>query len=208
MTYRSLTPQEIDDIALSAARGQGTLDVMLSDAMFGGPPPRYWRDWPKEARDTWDAAISLWSYYTRGRGMGRAPRVGLERAWEAVLESADMPPAERYGWTDLANRLHTLPRKAEYQLVGRLRFAFKGRPPNRRLVRGPCMLCGEVRPVEELVLGTCGPCLEREASPDKDPGIALGEYARRGEAQSRGQEREVRFRAYIRGAVEFIVMRY
>ena len=164
MPFRPLTIDELDRIVQGAARGEYVLDEALSLAMFGTYAPEWWNDWPQEARDTWDAAVSLWSFYTRGRWSGRADPVSVEEAWLALEESAAVKnQMMRLSWNDLAMRLGTLPRKAEYQIKRRLGFVLMNQPPHRLLVRGPCVECGEVYDIERLTAWMCGSCLEDPA---------------------------------------------
>lgn len=183
---RLLSEAELIELVERALAGEGALDRLYSQAVFGGEPPRMWRQWPTGARDGWDAAVRL--YFARKAETAPPERINdlLEapRAWDAVEESMQLSIEEgRLSWADLARRLGMGERQALHMLSARLGFRIVSpdkKGVRRRLEAGPCVVCLKVEEVGRLERRKCPNCrlLEQSqpaAETEADPeGVHLG----------------------------------
>jgi len=173
-----------------ALRGE-VLDHLMMPELFPGGTPELWRDWPLAAREAWDDAAHRFTMRFRAlseQHEGRPlvdrremdhrrqyrrrehVRLTLAQAWSAVEASMAHPdPRVRLTWLDLTLRLAALvgghpivrQRAAQHQIRSRLGFEFGGRPGVRRILRAPCIVCGEVVEAREIEDRTCGGCQRR-----------------------------------------------
>lgn len=163
---RRLTTDDLRQIVRRVLEGEGSLDELVSAALFGSydARPYWWRDWPQHARDAWDLAVWLHRLETdRPRGLKRSRNApDLTAAWDTIQEFA--PDPDRWwevpgiSWSAMAELLNVGPRTVHYHVTEVLGFRFEGLGRERRVAEAPCMGCGDPFPAAEIQDRRCPSC--------------------------------------------------
>lgn len=129
-TPTRLTEADLDSLVRSALCGRGSVDELVTRALFGPEVPPVWGEWPEEAQDLWSAACQRYRA-ALGTDMPRPGKVWTPNpltwpvSWQLILSVAPDPRrwwllpgvtwADMAAWLDpaftvrnLTYRLHAL----------------------------------------------------------------------------------------------------
>lgn len=167
-----LSQWDLRDLAARAYIGEGPLERLFNDAVFGeghDPNDTEWSDWPQHARDAWDRAVWFYRLH-RDEGVDPekpTPRGGpsLQDTWRAILTlSTNGGPWHRVPnltWPRLAPLLGIGARSVHYYMVQVHGWELRGRKSSRRIVRAPCVLCSSPTDVGKLHDQLCPSCFDQ-----------------------------------------------
>lgn len=153
----------------AALAGDGPLDRLVTEHLFGGRGPTLWGDWPDHAKDAWRHAVALWRL-ERGQTVWVPPIARdvvyptVAESWSAFRDAVSeiVPPGldwwviPNVSWGDIASHLGISATATSYHL-GVLGWKFQGVYRTRTVVAAPCLECGQPCPAEGIDAGR-GPC--------------------------------------------------
>lgn len=165
-----MTVALIDRAVTGFLHGEGSLEHLISVALFGRPPGANDDRWPVHAQRVWNEAVRLYDQRrTRMDGPSPQQKTGerkaltVQDAWAAVFDAA--PCKETWwrvpnlSWVEIGLRFAIGERSAEYRFVQVQGWQFVGRGENRRVQRAPCYNCEETFDAQSLHEGgRCETC--------------------------------------------------
>lgn len=164
--------EEVHVLVQRAIQDGIAIDHLANYTLFPEGSPRSWGDWPAEAKDAWQGIVAMYSAERRavpapplpapprpsGGRPTTNPELSLAQVWHAVMASMDADASLRLTWPDLSARLGVTRRVTQYQMLGRLGFAFRGPRGQRLLTSAPCLRCAEQKPYADLRDCLCREC--------------------------------------------------
>lgn len=173
--FHDLTDGDLAEIVREAIRTGTAIDRMASRRIFGGKPPKMWKDWPRGAVALYDAAVRTYESMTRPTHShspirSREQRTLTVRHTWVVIESVGAAAREECGgdeWWELPNvtwaeiaAVVGMSAPALVYRFDRLGWKLEGVWRSRRIVAAPCVVCGDPWPAPKIIENR-GPCCHR-----------------------------------------------
>lgn len=167
-----LTEWEMREIAARAYIGEGPLEALFNDRVFGeghDPNGTAWKDWPQHARDAWD--MTVW-FYRLHRDVDVDPTKPKTRGGPSLLDTwrviTTLSPSDSpwylvpgLTWPKVAPLLGIGARSVHYYMVQVHGWELRGRGSSRRVVRAPCVTCGNPSGVLMMQDRMCVSCVDQ-----------------------------------------------